>query len=74
MTEKKAGFRIISDESVREKTGKSWREWLVILDEWGTKEKGHTLTAKYLQEHHKLSPWWAQAVTIRYELERGLRK
>ncbi|MCH7760228.1 hypothetical protein IIA15_02345 [candidate division TA06 bacterium] len=37
------------------------------------KEKGHTLTARYLGEKYGLSGWWAQAVTIRYEWERGLR-
>ncbi len=41
---------------------------------WGRKEKGHTLTAKYLNEHYGISPWWAQAATIRYEWERGIRK
>jgi hypothetical protein len=44
MVERKAGFRRISDVSVREKTGKDWSEWYRILDEWGMKERGHTLT------------------------------
>jgi hypothetical protein len=67
------GFRRISDESVRRRTGKGWDEWLKLLDEWGMKEKGHTLTARHLSEDRGLSPWWAQAITIRYEWERGLR-
>jgi hypothetical protein len=37
------------------------------------KEQGHRLTAKHLQEAYGVSPWWAQAGTIRYEYERGLR-
>ncbi len=74
MAEKQAGFRRISDEAVREKTDKGWQEWFAILDKWSMKEQGHTKTAKYLQERYGLSPWWAQAVTIRYEWERGLRK
>jgi hypothetical protein len=73
MAEEKAGFRRISDKSVRIKTGKDWEEWVAILDAWGAKEKGHTLSAKHLHEHYSISPWWAQAVTIRYEWERGLR-
>jgi hypothetical protein len=73
MAEEKAGFRRISDKSVRAKTGKGWEEWFAILDAWGAKEKGHTLSAKHLREHNSVSPWWAQAVTIRYEWERGLR-
>ena len=74
MSEKKVGFRRISDEAVKAKTGKVWGEWFTILDTWGAKKKGHTQRAKHLREHYGLSPWWAQAVTIRYEWERGLRK
>ncbi len=43
-----------------------------LLDEWGAREKGHTLAAHLLREYG-LSPWWAQAVTIRWEFEQGLR-
>ena len=68
------GYRRISDEAVRTKTGKGWEEWFSILDTWRVKEKGHTKSAKHLREDYGLSPWWAQAVTIRYEWERGLRK
>lgn len=74
MAEKKTGFRRISDEAVRAKTGKGWEEWFRVLDTWGAKEKGHTQSAKYLLDYYALSPWWAQAVTIRYEWESGLRK
>lgn len=71
--QKNAGFRRFSEEVVLARTGKATDEWLSILDDWGMKEKGHTLTAKYLRDEYRLSPWWAQAVTIRYEWERGLR-
>ena len=74
ISEKKVGFRRIRDEVVKAKTGKVWEEWFTILDTWGAKEKVHTQNAKHLREHYGLSPWWAQAVTIRYEWERGLRK
>ncbi|MBF8268023.1 MAG: hypothetical protein HW388_1531 [Dehalococcoidia bacterium] len=73
VAEKQPGFRRIGDEAVQAKTGKGWEEWLAILDAWGMREKGHTLAARHLQHDHGLSPWWAQAVTIRYEWERGLR-
>lgn len=73
MANKSAGPRSFSDEAVRAKTGKGWDEWLAILDAWGMKEQGHRLTAKHLQEAYGVGPWWAQAVTIRYEYERGLR-
>ncbi|MBI2848198.1 MAG: hypothetical protein HYX83_03395 [Chloroflexi bacterium] len=74
MTEKKSGFRRISDAAVREKTGKNWPEWFAELDKFCTPPKGHALIASHLERYHGLSPWWAQAVTIRWEWERGLRK
>ena len=74
MPEIKVGFRRISEEAVKAKTGKIWEEWFTILESWGAKEKGHTQSARHLREHYRLSPWWAQAVTIRYEWEMGLRK
>ena len=78
------------EEVVRDRTGRGTEEWNAILDIWaaghvppgpgqdavGTwvKAKGHTLAAKVLLQEHGVSPWWAQAVTIRYEYERGLRE
>ena len=73
MADARGGVRRISEEAVREKTGRPWEEWFSILDGWGAKEKGHTATARYLRDEHAVSPWWAQAVTVRYEYERGLK-
>ena len=36
--------------------------------------KGHKAAAEYLWQEHKVSGWWAQSITVRYEWERGLRK
>jgi hypothetical protein len=66
-------FAKISDEAVKTKTGKRWSEWFKILDRFDVKENGHKLAAEHLSDKHKLEPWWSQAVTIRYEWERGLR-
>ncbi|OGO50807.1 MAG: hypothetical protein A2148_03780 [Chloroflexi bacterium RBG_16_68_14] len=74
MAGKQTGFRRIGDESVRARTGKSWAQWFSILDRWGAPRHGRTQSARYLLERHGVSPWWAQAVTIRYESERGLRR
>ena len=67
------GFRRIGDDAVRAKTGKCWEEWFAILDDCWARRYGHTACAKYLRDEHGLAPWWAQAVTIRYEWERRLR-
>ena len=68
------GPRGFSDDSVKDATGKTWAQWRATLDKWDVKTRGHTATAKYLREKHKLSPWWAQAVTARYEWDHGLKK
>ena len=74
MAEGSPEFRRLSDDSVRRRTGKGWDEWLRLLDDWGAEQRGHTESARYLREAHGISPWWAQAVTVRYEYERGLRQ
>ena len=74
MPARKTIFQKIRDDDVRAKTDKVWKEWFRVLDKFGLKTKGHTEAAKYLREKHGLSDWWAQAVTIRYEWEKGLRR
>jgi hypothetical protein len=74
MAAKKTMFQKIGDDSVRAKTGKGWQDWFRLLDKFDVKEKGHTQAAKYLRDKHGVNDWWAQAVTIRYEWERGLRR
>jgi hypothetical protein len=66
-------FYKISDEAVKEKTRRTWKQWFSILDAFDVAETGHKLAAKHLLERYKLDPWWSQAVVIRYEWERGLR-
>jgi hypothetical protein len=74
MPAKKTIFQQIGDDAVHAKTDRVWQDWFGILDRFGLKQKGHTQAAKYLRDKHGLSDWWAQAVTIRYEWERGLRR
>jgi len=70
---KKTIFQKISNDAVSAKTEKQWPEWFRILDKFDLKKKGHTQAAKFLREKHGLTDWWAQAITIRYEWENGLR-
>jgi hypothetical protein len=73
MAKSQTTFSKISEEAVKAATGKGWNEWFKILDRFDVEANGHRLAAKHLSEKHKLGPWWSQAVTIRYEWERGLR-
>ena len=63
----------IGDAAVRQATGRSWSDWFRILDAYGGRDRGHREMARYLLEKRGASPWWSQTITVRYELERGLR-
>lgn len=64
----------ISDEAVKSKTGKDWKEWFHLLDQAGAAAMTHRDIARWLAEHHEVSPWWCQSITVEYERERGLRQ
>jgi uncharacterized protein YndB with AHSA1/START domain len=63
----------MSDEAVKAKTGKVWKEWFAILDKEGAKKMSHQEIANLLSSKHEVGPWWCQMVTVMYEQERGLR-
>jgi hypothetical protein len=63
----------VSDEAMQSNTGRPWAEWFAILDRWGATERSHREIAAWLREEHGVPGWWAQAVTVGYEQERGLR-
>lgn len=64
----------ISDEAVREKTGRTRAEWFEILDREGALEMPHGKIAELLHGKYEVDGWWSQMVTVAYEQERGLRE
>jgi hypothetical protein len=62
-----------TDARLKEHTGKGWRSWLRILDDWGARERKHGEIARYLMEEQGVPGWWAQTITVGYERARGLR-
>jgi uncharacterized protein YndB with AHSA1/START domain len=64
----------MSDEAVKAKTGKNWKEWFAILDKAGASKLSHQDIVKYLHTKQGLGPWWQQMVTVAYERARGLRE
>ena len=66
-------FRTISDEAVKKRTGKRWKQWISILNRFNVKKNGHRLAVAFLAKRYKIGPWWSQAVAIYYEWVRGLR-
>lgn len=63
----------MSDATITAKTGRSWAEWVELLDAFGAKEKAHGDVTRHV---HSLgvSGWWSQSVTVGYERIRGLRE
>jgi uncharacterized protein YndB with AHSA1/START domain len=63
----------MSDEAVKAKTGKTWKQWFAILDKAGARKLSHQEIVKYLNTEQRVGPWWGQMVTVTYEQARGLR-
>lgn len=63
----------MSDEAIREGSGKTWDEWVAALDEWDAASKSHTEIARYVAGLG-VDGWWAQGVTVGYERIKGLRR
>ncbi len=64
----------MSDPVVSAKTGRTWEEWVRILDARGARSMVHGDIARYLNEEQGVPGWWAQMVTVGYERIRGLRE
>lgn len=64
----------MSDEAVRAKTGKTWKQWFAILDKAGAKRMTHQEIVKLLNSKHDVGPWWCQMVTVTYEQLSGMRE
>lgn len=63
----------LSDDRVREGTGRGWEEWRQILDDWPGRDQGHRAIVAHLVDAHGVPGWWAQTVTVGYERISGLR-
>jgi hypothetical protein len=63
----------MSDEAVKAKTGRNWKEWVELLDKVGATKMTHTAIATHLYDKHKVPGWWCQMVAVGYERIRGLR-
>lgn len=75
MARKETGPKIagVSDEAVRARTGRGWRDWIRLLNRAGAAKMSHKEIASYLHRRHGLSAWWSQMVTVGYEQASGHR-
>jgi hypothetical protein len=63
----------MSDEAVKAKTGKTWKQWFAMLDKAGARSLSHKEIVGLLGGKLGVPPWWRQMVTVEYERARGLR-
>ena len=64
----------MSDDAVKAKTGKTWKQWFAVLDKAGARKMTHQEIAKYLSDKQAVGPWWCQMVTVTYEQQTGRRQ
>lgn len=64
----------VSSQAVLKATGKTWDEWLTILDAAGAQKMQHPDIARLLSDEHGVPDWWCQMVTVGYEQARGMRE
>ena len=63
----------ISSAAVKKATGRTWPQWLAILDRAGARKMPHRQIAAHLRRQHRMSDWWSQILTVGYEQARRLR-
>ena len=63
----------ISSAAVKKATGRTWAQWLTVLDKAGAKKLSHKDLAQHLHRQATLPDWWCQMVAVGYERARGLR-
>ncbi len=63
----------ISSAAVKLRTGKTWSEWIAILDAAGAAAMTHREIVAHLSAKHAVGPWWQQMVTVGYEQFHGRR-
>jgi hypothetical protein len=64
----------MSDEKIAAKTGRTWREWVTVLDADDAATMSHGKIATLVHGKHHVGDWWAQSVTVGYERIKGLRE
>jgi hypothetical protein len=63
----------MADAVVKEKTGRTWEEWVKTLDKHNAADLPHRDIATLVHETYKVREWWTQTVAVGYERIKGLR-
>ena len=63
----------VTSASVKKCTGRSWDQWIKILNAAGADAWSHQEIVAFVKKKYRLSLWWQQGVTSGYELHIGRR-
>lgn len=63
----------ISSAAIKQATGRTWLQWLALLDAAGARKLSRREIAQLLARQHRLADWWAQMIGAGFEEARGLR-
>lgn len=64
----------MKDAAISAKTGRTWRQWVRVLDADGAAAMPHGAIARIVHQKYLVGDWWAQGVTVGYERIKGLRE
>jgi uncharacterized protein YndB with AHSA1/START domain len=62
-----------SAESAKKHTGRTWDQWIALLDKAGGRSMGYRELNARLSVRHKLKPYWAMLIAMGYEIHIGRR-
>src|SRR5689334_15490965 len=57
----------VTTTAVLKATGRTWEEWLKVLDRAGARRMAHKDIAALLARKFELPNWWSQMVSVGYE-------
>ena len=63
----------MADPALKEKTGRTWKQWVDVLDRHQAATMAHRDIAVLVHREYEIDGWWSQAVTVGYERIKGLR-
>lgn len=67
----KADYWDVTDDQLREKTGRPLSHWTGLLDGFGAAERKSNDVVAFLQDQHGVPRYWARTLTTRYLKDRG---
>lgn len=68
-----ATYAGIRSAAVKKATGRTWTDWVTLLNKAGAKSWPHAEIVLWLHKKHKVADWWCQMVTVGYEQASGRR-